>query len=230
MARTNFKNSFTLIELLVVVAIIAVLIAVLLPALGKARTVARRVTCASQLHQIATGLIMYASDEQRLPTPYFNGATTLYGTGDINFDPLWPNYISDPHVFFCPELKRLGCTMEDRWGKFSEVGYSYRTVLITWMHPQPNDPQAPGSTAMVADWWFYGWAPHENVGFNIAFFDGSVQLLRDTEMYLRTEYFTGYKTPGYEYGGSRRLWNTIFGLRYFNESQYPAPGVIFEPE
>jgi prepilin-type N-terminal cleavage/methylation domain-containing protein len=68
------KFAFTLIELLVVVAIIAVLIALLLPALGSARTQARRVACASNLHQMGIGFINYANEYQAFPT-----SAPLYG-------------------------------------------------------------------------------------------------------------------------------------------------------
>ncbi|HEY5504769.1 MAG TPA: prepilin-type N-terminal cleavage/methylation domain-containing protein, partial [Sedimentisphaerales bacterium] len=46
------KNGFTIVELLVVIAIIAAVTAILLPALGKARAVAYRLRCASNLKQI----------------------------------------------------------------------------------------------------------------------------------------------------------------------------------
>ncbi len=54
------KKAFTLIELLVVVAIIALLIAILLPSLARAREMARRSMCASNLRQIGLAMIQYA--------------------------------------------------------------------------------------------------------------------------------------------------------------------------
>jgi prepilin-type N-terminal cleavage/methylation domain-containing protein/prepilin-type processing-associated H-X9-DG protein len=54
-------RAFTLIELLVVVAIIGILIAILLPSLGKARSQARRVQCASVLKNWGMVIYTYAN-------------------------------------------------------------------------------------------------------------------------------------------------------------------------
>lgn len=56
------KKGFTLIELLVVVAIIALLISILLPSLSRARELAKRAVCASNLRGIGQGEHIYSND------------------------------------------------------------------------------------------------------------------------------------------------------------------------
>lgn len=56
------KKGFTLIELLVVVAIIAMLMAIVLPGLRKAKEVAKKASCKSNLHQVGLALGAYESN------------------------------------------------------------------------------------------------------------------------------------------------------------------------
>jgi prepilin-type N-terminal cleavage/methylation domain-containing protein/prepilin-type processing-associated H-X9-DG protein len=52
-------QGFTLIELLVVISIIAAILALLIPGLGRAKNLARRTQCASNLHQIDVAMHLY---------------------------------------------------------------------------------------------------------------------------------------------------------------------------
>lgn len=56
------RSGFTLVELLVVVGIVTVLAAILFPVLAQARESARKTTCAANLRQIGTALVLYLAD------------------------------------------------------------------------------------------------------------------------------------------------------------------------
>ena len=76
------KNKFTLVELLVVIAIIAILSSMLMPTLGKARSVARNISCVSNLRQIAQANMLYASDNDEFSVPY-NTVSGMGAAGDM---------------------------------------------------------------------------------------------------------------------------------------------------
>lgn len=82
--RRLHAHGFTLIEILVVIAILAILLALLIPGMAGAREKAMRATCMSNVRQLATASVSFATDHSdRLPYPNWAGA------GDRNFAPGW---------------------------------------------------------------------------------------------------------------------------------------------
>ena len=62
------RPGFTLVELLVVIAMIGILVSLLLPAVQSAREAARRTQCASNMMQIALGLMEYQAAYEVYPS------------------------------------------------------------------------------------------------------------------------------------------------------------------
>src|SRR3954464_10918619 len=65
MRPKSSKTGFTLVELLVVIGIIAVLISILLPSLNKAREMATRTKCLSNLRQFGTAFTIYLNENKQ---------------------------------------------------------------------------------------------------------------------------------------------------------------------
>jgi prepilin-type N-terminal cleavage/methylation domain-containing protein len=78
------RRGFTLIELLVVISIIALLVAILMPGLSKARELARRASCKTNVSNIGKGIAVYTGSYSD-SWPYINlaswnaGATNATG-------------------------------------------------------------------------------------------------------------------------------------------------------
>ena len=95
------KRAFTLIELLVVVSIIALLATVLLPTLGRAKEIARRTSCAANLHGIGISLRMYI-DQSGGCLPIAAQLPSASLIGDPRIADLLAKNVTAPEVFRCP--------------------------------------------------------------------------------------------------------------------------------
>lgn len=94
MRPTYKRKGFTLIELLVVIAIIAILAAILFPVFARARSQARKTTCASNLKQLGLAFLMYAQDyDETFPVHWDALRRHMWGDIDVEVAQILVPYI-----------------------------------------------------------------------------------------------------------------------------------------
>ena len=113
------RLGFTLIELLVVIAIIAILAAILFPVFAQAREKARQTTCASNLKQNMTALLMYTQD--------YDSMYVLKDYTPVNSTPSWPTlitpYTKNGALYYCP-------TFYSKIWRSDFTGYLYNGYIL----------------------------------------------------------------------------------------------------
>ena len=120
-------QGFTLLELLTVVAIIAVLCSILVPALQTVRKSAQQASCASNMRQIGSALLLYAaSNNNKLPETSHTAA----------FGQSWIYMLSD-YLGDCDEVRI--CPADPKGdGRFDAGGTSY--ILNSFLFVPEIDP------------------------------------------------------------------------------------------
>lgn len=122
---------FTLVELLVVVGIIVLLASMLAPSYLAAKRRTRVAMCASNLHQVVTGLFCYAKSNPRLMLP-------CRDAGSVSEDDMtlvFPRYVSGIDTFRCPASQHDNPTKAEHiqyktsrrnvYGEKAQLSYEY---------------------------------------------------------------------------------------------------------
>ncbi|MCC5849897.1 MAG: prepilin-type N-terminal cleavage/methylation domain-containing protein [Verrucomicrobia bacterium] len=149
------KGGFTLIEMLVVIAIIALLASIITPSVTHALENARRVSCASNLRQIASAMLDYATQNDGEIVPFQRR------TQDVGYDLSWAGvlieqgHISAPmsdtredihpnSVFRCPSgrMDGLWSGHQPSFDQVFENENYMRDVNRPW--PSPHDTENDG--------------------------------------------------------------------------------------
>ncbi len=159
----------TLVELLVVVTIMGTLAAIILPALGAARRAASRVSCVSNLKNIAIGFQLY--------TMSYNGAFPA-AQDPVSTDPyywLWmgrgwrgfllPYLGHSVQVLYCPSDRTAPAKWESTSYGYSLAFYHAPAQINamtdssdTYLNPQPplvqfvDSVEFPSSKVLIAEW------------------------------------------------------------------------------
>jgi type II secretory pathway pseudopilin PulG len=132
--------AFTIKEILVVIALIGILAAILIPVLNNTRELAIRSKCASNLRHIGHGIQLYSNaNGGNLPVHSVNSSanrpwrTYLASRSDggaWNLGALYPNYINDAKVFYCPGGSRQWEDMARHWGQKLNLSADVRTGYL----------------------------------------------------------------------------------------------------
>ncbi len=133
---------------LLMVPVSALMISILLPSLNRARETANRAKCASNMHQIGLGLLLYQQDHNQAYPP--------------DLATLWQSEQLSGSVFVCPSSNDTPAASPAQLTAGGHLSYVY---------VPPADGTTPGALTPVL---YENGADHGGDGTNILFGDGHV--------------------------------------------------------
>lgn len=151
------KKGFTLIELLVVILIVALLLAIVVPYLARAKEEARRVCCASFLHQFAIAANAYSQDhDDYLPSFPSPSGPHIHDIAEEFMIYMNKNYGLNHKDFFCPSIPPQGVAMGLSYHERNEsahrvIGYNYWVPRFVTNYNMEIPPKQTISTFTVID-------------------------------------------------------------------------------
>ncbi len=210
-ASEKARPAFSLVELLVVIAIIALLLAILIPSLRKAKSLARRLSCANNLRQIHLAFDLYlGANDDTYPCAQDPVSTTPFywlwmGRGWRKFiEPYLGGNIdvNNPSVLLCPADTTDPAKYESTSYAYSMAFYhspeqidAMNAVEDTYRDPRPSIPQkslnvaGPSGKILIGEWFSNHYPNDDEKGWwnwlgarNYLFADSQVRLLKATQI------------------------------------------------
>jgi prepilin-type N-terminal cleavage/methylation domain-containing protein/prepilin-type processing-associated H-X9-DG protein len=135
-------SGFTLIELLVVIAIIAILASILFPVFAQAREKARAISCASNMRQLGTAVLMYSQDSDET---YPTGLQNAWWQCSWAF--ILEPYVKDVAAFECPDDPHLPTTTNTWDG--AQLSYGSNGYMALGGSPEFTLSQGGGALGAI---------------------------------------------------------------------------------
>jgi len=132
------RRAFTLIELLVVIAIIVLLVSILMPSLTKAKLLAKRAACASNMRSIGLGAAIYRND--------YNDKIPIYTTSGVRKD-AWDVYRYMPSWRYLlwmdsgVEGQAFNCPASTAWPMILPPDMADRDTVRAWDWTKEEDAE-----------------------------------------------------------------------------------------